>query len=142
MWIFSCFATLGTRVGTLPPTPLAIQQRWLMTSRRGWWAPLKSLKMFSPCELRYCVVFALLCFSVCVCVFSNCARHWCDADVFVKNLKVHENRRQLFSASGSKDSANPFVRQRPLATRSAASSSNAPAPPWASGSSSSQLLAK
>ncbi|ESW09079.1 hypothetical protein PHAVU_009G098500 [Phaseolus vulgaris] len=59
-----------------------------------------------------------------------------------ENLKVHENRRQLFSASGSKDSANPFVRQRPLATRSAASSSNAPAPPWASGSSSSQLLAK
>ncbi|BAT78224.1 Syntaxin-32 protein [Vigna angularis] len=59
-----------------------------------------------------------------------------------ENLKGHENRRQLFSASGSKDSANPFVRQRPLATRSAASSSNAPAPPWASGSSSSQLFAK
>lgn len=64
------------------------------------------------------------------------------AVVFVKNLKVHESRRQLFSASSSKDSANPFVRQRPLATRSAASSSNAPAPPWAGGSSSSQLFPK
>ena len=60
----------------------------------------------------------------------------------MKNLKVHENRRQLFSANGSKDSANPFVRQRPLATRSAANTSNAPAPPWATGSSSSQLFPK
>ncbi|KAF9613131.1 hypothetical protein IFM89_005702 [Coptis chinensis] len=34
-----------------------------------------------------------------------------------ENLKVHENRRQLFSSSGSKDSASPFVRQRPLAAR-------------------------
>ncbi|KAG5034271.1 hypothetical protein GYH30_009215 [Glycine max] len=59
-----------------------------------------------------------------------------------ENLKVHENRRQLFSANGSKDSANPFVRQRPLATRSAANTSNAPAPPWATGSSSSQLFPK
>ncbi|GAU49511.1 hypothetical protein TSUD_306640, partial [Trifolium subterraneum] len=50
-----------------------------------------------------------------------------------ENLKVHENRRQLFSANASKDSANPFIRQRPLATKSAASASNAPAPPWASG---------
>ncbi|KAL1300958.1 hypothetical protein HN51_045577 [Arachis hypogaea] len=57
-----------------------------------------------------------------------------------ENLKVHENRRQLFSASGSKDAANPFVRQRPLATRTAASASNAPAAPWASGSSSSSEL--
>ncbi|KAJ1411023.1 Target SNARE coiled-coil-like proteiny domain [Sesbania bispinosa] len=60
-----------------------------------------------------------------------------------ENLKVHENRRQLFSSSASKESANPFVRQRPLATRTAASASNAPAPPWASGSpSSSQSLPK
>ncbi|XP_061346172.1 syntaxin-32-like [Gastrolobium bilobum] len=61
-----------------------------------------------------------------------------------ENLKVHDNRRQLFSSSASKESANPFVRQRPLATRSAATASNAPAPPpWASGSpSSSQLLPK
>ncbi|KAI4316258.1 hypothetical protein L6164_024255 [Bauhinia variegata] len=60
-----------------------------------------------------------------------------------ENLKVHENRRQLFSATASKDSANPFVRQRPLASRAAASTSNAPAPPWASGSaSSSQLFPK
>jgi syntaxin 5 len=50
-----------------------------------------------------------------------------------ENLKVHENRRQLFSANASKDNANPFIRQRPLATKSAASASNAPAPPWASG---------
>ncbi|AES73734.1 putative syntaxin-5, Sly1p-binding domain-containing protein [Medicago truncatula] len=50
-----------------------------------------------------------------------------------ENLKVHENRRQLFSANASKDSANPFIRQRPLATKSAASTSSAPAPPWASG---------
>ncbi|KAF7817203.1 syntaxin-32-like [Senna tora] len=60
-----------------------------------------------------------------------------------ENLKVHENRRQLFSSTASKDSANPFVRQRPLASRMAASTSNAPAPPWSSGSpSSSQLFPK
>ncbi|KAJ7966094.1 syntaxin-32-like [Quillaja saponaria] len=60
-----------------------------------------------------------------------------------ENLKVHESRRQLFSSTASKDSANPFVRQRPLAARSAASASNAPPPPWANGSpSSSQLLQK
>ncbi|XP_028791654.1 syntaxin-32 isoform X2 [Neltuma alba] len=47
-----------------------------------------------------------------------------------ENLKVHENRRQLFSSTASKEAANPFVRQRPLAAKSAA---NAPAPPWASG---------
>ncbi|KAI9106380.1 hypothetical protein K1719_021908 [Acacia pycnantha] len=57
-----------------------------------------------------------------------------------ENLKVHENRRQLFSSTASKEAANPFVRQRPLAAKSAA---NAPAPPWASGStSSSQLFPK
>ncbi|KAF7830222.1 syntaxin-32 [Senna tora] len=60
-----------------------------------------------------------------------------------ENLKVHENRRQLFSSTVSKDTANPFVRQRPLAARSASGASNAPAPPWASGSpSSSQLFPK
>ncbi|KAJ0030956.1 hypothetical protein Pint_12756 [Pistacia integerrima] len=56
-----------------------------------------------------------------------------------ENLKVHENRRQLFSSSASKDSTNPFVRQRPLAARSAASSSASP-PPWANGSPSSSPL--
>lgn len=56
-----------------------------------------------------------------------------------ENLKVHENRRQLFSSTGSKDSTNPFVRQRPLATRSAASASNSP-PPWANGSTSTSQL--
>ncbi|BBH02853.1 syntaxin of plants 32 [Prunus dulcis] len=57
-----------------------------------------------------------------------------------ENMKVHENRRQLFSASASKDAANPFVRQRPLAARSAASSSSASPPPWANGSPSSSQL--
>ncbi|KAF5461479.1 hypothetical protein F2P56_017575 [Juglans regia] len=58
-----------------------------------------------------------------------------------ENLKVHENRRQLFSSTASKDSTNPFVRQRPLAARSAASTSNAPPLPWANGTpSSSQSL--
>ncbi|KAL4563960.1 hypothetical protein LXL04_028009 [Taraxacum kok-saghyz] len=54
-----------------------------------------------------------------------------------ENLKVHENRRQLFSATNSKETANPFVRQRPLTNRStAASSSTAPPPaPWANDSS-------
>ena len=49
----------------------------------------------------------------------------------LQNLKVHENRRQLFSANASKDK-NPFVRQRPVANLSSASSSTAP--PWANGS--------
>lgn len=58
-----------------------------------------------------------------------------------ENLKVHGNRRQLFSSS-SKNPANPFVRQRPLAAKSAASTS-APPLPWASGTqSSSQLFPK
>jgi len=54
-----------------------------------------------------------------------------------ENLKVHENRRQLFSASASKDSTNPFVRQRPLASTSRSSVSP---PPWANGSTSSSQL--
>ncbi|WCJ29737.1 Syntaxin-32 [Euphorbia peplus] len=57
-----------------------------------------------------------------------------------ENLKVHENRRQLFSSTASKDGANPFVRQRPLASRSAANASPAPPPPWANGSASSSQL--
>ncbi|CAN0900811.1 SYP32 [Linum grandiflorum] len=48
-----------------------------------------------------------------------------------ENLKVHENRRQLFSATSSKDAVNPFVRQRPLAS---------PPPPWANGSTTSSQL--
>ncbi|XP_061346270.1 syntaxin-32-like [Gastrolobium bilobum] len=62
----------------------------------------------------------------------------------IENLKVRDNRRQLFSSSASKESVNPFVRQRPLATKFAAATSNAPAPPpGASGSpSSSQLFPK
>ncbi|KZV20025.1 syntaxin-32 [Dorcoceras hygrometricum] len=59
-----------------------------------------------------------------------------------ENLKVHENRRQLFSSSASKNPANPFVRQRPLAAKSAASTS-APPLPWGGGTqSSSQLFPK
>uniref|UniRef100_A0A0D6QXR7 t-SNARE coiled-coil homology domain-containing protein n=1 Tax=Araucaria cunninghamii TaxID=56994 RepID=A0A0D6QXR7_ARACU len=54
-----------------------------------------------------------------------------------ENLKVHENRRQLFSASASKDSGNPFVRQRPLAS---ASSTSASPPPWANGSTSTSQI--
>ncbi|XP_057468519.1 syntaxin-32-like [Actinidia eriantha] len=53
-----------------------------------------------------------------------------------ENLKVHDNRRQLFSSTASKDSTNPFVRQRPLAARSVASASTSP-PPWVNGSPSS-----
>lgn len=56
----------------------------------------------------------------------------------LQNMKVHENRRQLFSSNASKESTNPFVRQRPLASRPAASQ---PAPlPWANGASSSSSL--
>ncbi|KAF8389013.1 hypothetical protein HHK36_025698 [Tetracentron sinense] len=57
-----------------------------------------------------------------------------------ENLKVHDNRRQLFSSNTSKDSTNPFVRQRPLAAKSAASASTTPPPPWADGSTSSSHL--
>ncbi|KAK9103807.1 hypothetical protein Sjap_021061 [Stephania japonica] len=56
-----------------------------------------------------------------------------------ENLKVHENRRQLFSSTASRESTNPFVRQRPLAARAAAPTSAAP-PPWADGSTSSSQL--
>ncbi|KAL1190527.1 Syntaxin-32 [Cardamine amara subsp. amara] len=52
-----------------------------------------------------------------------------------ENMKIHENRRQLFSSNASKESTNPFVRQRPLAAKAAASES-VPVP-WANGSSSS-----
>jgi syntaxin 5 len=56
-----------------------------------------------------------------------------------ENLKVHENRRQLFSSATSKESAaNPFVRQRPLATAKSASTSSPP--PWANGATSSSQL--
>ncbi|CAK9204087.1 hypothetical protein BDL97_14G053000 [Sphagnum fallax] len=60
-----------------------------------------------------------------------------------ENLKVHENRRQIFSATASKDQSNPFARQRPLATASSTSTSNAlsasPAP-WANGATSNSQL--
>ncbi|KAL6578518.1 Syntaxin-32 [Orobanche minor] len=60
-----------------------------------------------------------------------------------ENLKVHENRRQLFSSPVSKNHTNPFIRQRPLAANSAAGTSAAPPLPWAnSRESSSQMLLK
>ncbi|XP_010249862.1 PREDICTED: syntaxin-32-like [Nelumbo nucifera] len=57
-----------------------------------------------------------------------------------ENLKVHENRRQLFSSTSSRDATNPFVRQRPLASRVASSASATPPPPWVNGSASSSQL--
>ncbi|XP_043716222.1 syntaxin-32-like isoform X2 [Telopea speciosissima] len=57
-----------------------------------------------------------------------------------ENLKVHENRRQLFSSTASRDSTNPFVRQRPLASKPGASASTTAPPPWANGSTSSTQL--
>ncbi|XP_051130051.1 syntaxin-32-like [Andrographis paniculata] len=60
-----------------------------------------------------------------------------------ENLKVHENRRQLFSSSYSKNPTNPLIRQRPLAGKSGASTSSAPPLPWAKDQeSSSQLFPK
>ncbi|KAG6496625.1 syntaxin-32-like [Zingiber officinale] len=55
-----------------------------------------------------------------------------------ENFKVHENRRQLFSSSSSKDSSNPFLRQRPLASRGHHDSST-PAP-WESDTNNSSSL--
>lgn len=54
-----------------------------------------------------------------------------------ENLKVHENRRQLYSSTASKEPANPFVRQRPLTAKSP---NGAPAPPWANAASTSSAL--
>ncbi|KAH0462389.1 hypothetical protein IEQ34_009964 [Dendrobium chrysotoxum] len=56
-----------------------------------------------------------------------------------ENLKVHDNRRQLFSSSTSKDATNPFVRQRPLISR-VTSDSGAPPAPWANDSASTSEL--
>uniref|UniRef100_A0A6V7QR37 t-SNARE coiled-coil homology domain-containing protein n=1 Tax=Ananas comosus var. bracteatus TaxID=296719 RepID=A0A6V7QR37_ANACO len=55
-----------------------------------------------------------------------------------ENLKAHDNRRQLFSSSASKDATNPFIRQRPLASR-VSFDSTTPAP-WANDSDSSPLF--
>ncbi|KAL0718839.1 hypothetical protein Bca4012_068162 [Brassica carinata] len=52
-----------------------------------------------------------------------------------ENMKIQEDRMKKFSKISSKESANPFVRQRPLASKPSPSQ---PAPlPWANGSSSS-----
>lgn len=55
-----------------------------------------------------------------------------------ENLKVHENRRQMFSSSAAKDASNPFIRQRPLVPREA--SDAAPPAPWASDSATTPLF--
>ncbi|KAL2543917.1 syntaxin [Forsythia ovata] len=60
-----------------------------------------------------------------------------------ENMKVHENRRQLFSSTASQNPTNSFIRQRPSAAKSAASTSASPPLPWASAAqSSSQVLSK
>lgn len=56
-----------------------------------------------------------------------------------ENLKVHENRRQLFSSSASNEATNPFLRQRPLVSRGSNDSASPPAP-WESGSTASAPL--
>ncbi|KAL5223311.1 hypothetical protein ABZP36_028024 [Zizania latifolia] len=56
-----------------------------------------------------------------------------------ENMKVHENRRQMFSSSAAKDASNPFIRQRPLGARDGPESSVPPAP-WASDSASTPLF--
>ncbi|WOK97032.1 syntaxin-32-like [Canna indica] len=56
-----------------------------------------------------------------------------------ENLKIHENRRQLFSSSASRDAKNPFVQQRPWASLGS-NESSAPPAPWASSSTTSSPL--
>ncbi|KAJ3701320.1 hypothetical protein LUZ61_005025 [Rhynchospora tenuis] len=57
-----------------------------------------------------------------------------------ENMKVHEDRRKLFSAAAGKEPANPFIRQRPLVNRGNSSDSAAPPAPWATESSESAPL--
>ncbi|CAA6666288.1 unnamed protein product [Spirodela intermedia] len=54
-----------------------------------------------------------------------------------ERLKVHENRKQMFS---SKDSSNPFIRQRPLASRSSSNSAASDSSSNGATSTSSQLF--
>lgn len=58
----------------------------------------------------------------------------------MQNMKVHEDRRKLFSATAGKEPANPFIRQRPLVSKGNSSDSAAPPAPWATDSSSSAPL--
>ncbi|KAH6760651.1 syntaxin of plants 32 [Perilla frutescens var. hirtella] len=57
-----------------------------------------------------------------------------------ENLKVHDNRRQLFSSSASKSNSNPFVRQRPLAAKSSTNNLTATPLPWSNGEQTSSQL--
>ena len=73
---------------------------------------------------------------------SSCARSlnfltFYFAFEYLQNLKVHENRRQLYSSTASKETSNPFVRQRPLAAKA---QNGASAPPWANAASTSSSL--
>jgi syntaxin 5 len=60
----------------------------------------------------------------------------------VQNLKVHENRRQIFSATASKDQTTPFARQHPLAAASSTSTNplSGSHAPWANGATSNSQL--
>ncbi|KAH0461149.1 hypothetical protein IEQ34_008724 [Dendrobium chrysotoxum] len=60
-------------------------------------------------------------------------------EVLTIRTEVHDNRRQLFSSSTSKETTNPFVRQRPLVSRASSDSAASPAP-WVNGAASSSQL--
>lgn len=102
----------------------------------------KNLKKFLPCEQRSDKIsfpFSQLYYSFPLLLGSLIRwslRLYC---LDVQNMKVHENRRQMFSSSASKDASNPFIRQRPLVTRDPSESSVPPAP-WASDSASTPLF--
>lgn len=57
-----------------------------------------------------------------------------------ENMKVHEDRRKLFSATAGKEPANPFIRQRPIVSKGNSSDAAAPPAPWATDSSASAPL--
>lgn len=58
--------------------------------------------------------------------------------VRTENLKLHENRRQLFTAAASGERGNPFAQNSSVLIRGTDGTSITP-PPWANSSSSSQL---
>ncbi|XP_074309245.1 syntaxin-32-like [Silene latifolia] len=66
----------------------------------------------------------------------NLTRDFIDLTMRTEKRKADETRRQLYRPHASTELTNPFVRQSPLATKSAASESPAP-PPRVNGASSS-----
>ncbi len=94
--------------------------------RTDWW-PNCIADLLTAVVLHRCILFLM---------------QWCFL-YHLQNLKVHQNRQQIFSATASKDQSNPFARQRPLATASSTSTSTAlsasPAP-WANGATSNSQL--